>query len=155
MLKVIPLALLLLAAGTGRNALLGPEISAAFKDQTISGRYQSGYEFTETYAGDGKSKYWDPRGPMTGTWSIVGDLFCTFYDGGSLDGACFRVEKIGENCFDFFSAADSTEEAKAPTREPRYTARAAIDGKKSTCPVELQARRLPSPNLKPTPPHHA
>jgi hypothetical protein len=154
MLKLAPLALFLLAAATP-NWLPGPEIEAALKGQTISGRYASGFEFIETYAKDGTLSYWDPRGAATGTWSVAGDMFCTFYQAESFAGGCFRVEKIGGNCFDFFSAASSADEARSPPQTPRYTARASVNGRKSTCPVDMQARGAPTSGPESWAPHHA
>ena len=141
MLKEVLVAAVLLA-GTGPQALTGAEIIAAFEGATVTGAYADGTAFRESYATGGRIKYWDPRGDFTGNWSVTNNLFCTFYDatdgGSALSGGCFRVEKIGSNCFDFLVAAQSSEEALDPQAKPSYTARGSITGIASTCPDPLQ-----------------
>jgi hypothetical protein len=128
--------------GSEPAALSGPEIIAAFESKTITGSYADGMAFRESYHGNGRLNYQDPRGNFTGNWSITNNLFCTFYDqqsdGGSLAGGCFRIEKISGNCYDFLVAAGSNEEALNPSGKPGYTARASISGAASTCPSPLQ-----------------
>jgi len=118
-------------------ALDGPTIIAVFDSKTVAGAYADGLAFRETYMSGGGIGYWDPRGTATGQWSVVNNLFCTFYD--SMAGACFRIERVSANCFDYFAAADTEEQALAPDATPRYTARGSIKGQASTCPEELQA----------------
>lgn len=136
---------LLLAPATGQaagtapepRALPGPEIISLFAGVTITGAYADATPFRESYAAEGTLSYWDPRGPAAGQWSVVNNLFCTFYD--SLAGGCFRIEQVGANCFDFYAAASSEQEAATtPDQKPRYTARGSIAGKPSTCPDQLQ-----------------
>jgi hypothetical protein len=117
-------------------ALTGPEIIATFEGKTVTGAYADGTAVRETYLVGGAIDYWDPLyGNRTGQWSIVNSLFCTFYDG--MTGGCFRIERLSENCFDYFAQASSEQEALNPTDKPRYTARAFIEGKPSTCPDEV------------------
>ena len=113
----------------------GPAIITAFEGKTVSGAYASGLAVSETYALGGGISYWDPNSTTTGKWSVVNNLLCTFYD--NMEGGCFRIERLSQNCFDYFALADSEEEALNPSGKPRYTARAAIDGAPSTCPDEL------------------
>ncbi len=118
-------------------ALQGPQIIAMLEGKTLKGVYADGTPVRETYAVGGKiPDYLDSRQSATGTWSVVNNQLCTFYDG-EMAGGCFRVEKIGGNCFDYFAIASSVEEALTPTEKPRYTARAHIDGLPDTCPDEL------------------
>lgn len=117
-------------------AMSGPEIISVFEGKTVSGVYADGMAVRESYLVGGNITYWDPfYGSRTGQWSVVNNLFCTFYDG--MTGGCFRVERLSENCFDYLAQASSEQEALTPTDKPRYTARAFIEGKPSTCPDEV------------------
>ncbi len=118
-------------------ALQGPQIIALLEGKTLKGAYADGTPVRETYAVGGKiPDYLDARQSATGTWSVVNNQLCTFYDA-DMAGGCFRVEIIGTNCFDYFAIASSVEEALTPTDKPRYTARAHIEGLAETCPDEL------------------
>ncbi len=125
------------ALAVDSKILQGPQIIALLEGKTLKGAYADGTPVRETYAVGGKiPDYLDARQSATGTWSVVNNQLCTFYDA-DMAGGCFRVEKIGVNCFDYFAVASSVEEALAPTEKPRYTARAHIDGLPDTCPDEL------------------
>lgn len=117
--------------------LNGPDIIAAFEGKTVAGAYVDGLAVKETYAVGGSITYWDPRGEDTGTWSVMNNLFCTFYS--SMAGGCFRIVQVSGNCFDFYAMTTTPEEALAPKDKPAYTARASVQGAASTCPDELQA----------------
>lgn len=116
--------------------LQGPEIISTFDGKTVSGAYADGLAVRETYQVGGGISYWDPRGSSVGKWFVVNNQLCTFYEG--MPGGCFRVEKLGANCYDYYAVANSAEEALNPLEKPRYTARGAIEGAASTCPEELQ-----------------
>lgn len=116
--------------------LSGPEIITAFEGKAVAGAYADGLAVKETYAVGGAITYWDPRGEDTGTWSVMNNLFCTFYS--AMAGGCFRIVQVSGNCFDFYAMTTSEEEALAPKDKPDYTARAAVQGTPSTCPDELQ-----------------
>lgn len=116
--------------------MAGPELITTFDGRTVSGAYHDGVPVRESYAVGGGITYWDSHwGDKTGTWSVVNGLFCTFYDG--MAGGCFRVERLGSNCFDFLAAASSEEEALQPGLRQDYTARVSIEGAESSCPEEL------------------
>lgn len=135
-----PLALLLLAtaqtAPPKPKLLKGPEIIAAFEGKTVTGAYHDGLAFRESYLSGGKIDYWDPRAASAGNWSVVNNLFCTFYT--SMVGGCFSVIQVSANCFDFYAAADNEQQALEDTLRADYTARGAIQGTASTCPDDLQ-----------------
>lgn len=118
-------------------ALDGPTIIKVFDGKSVSGVYADGTAVKETYKVGGRIDYWDPYRATTGTWSVVNNLLCTFYDDGEMSGGCFRVEQVSANCFDYFALAGSTTEALTPQGKPRYTARASIEGVPETCPDEL------------------
>jgi hypothetical protein len=136
--SVATLALLVLVASPPLTPrpLDGAAIISAFEGKTLTGAYGDGRPFRETYDAGGAIDYWDPFGAASGQWSVKNNLFCTFYDG--MDGACFRIEQIGANCFDFYAAADTLEQAETPSPKPRYTARGSATDKPSTCPEEVQ-----------------
>lgn len=117
--------------------LSGPEIITAFEGRTVAGAYHDGLAVRETYAVGGAISYWDPRGPDTGQWSVMNNLFCTFYT--SMAGGCFRIVQVSANCFDFYALADTANDALNPKDKPAYTARAAVQGTASTCPEDLQS----------------
>ena len=112
----------------------GEEIVAAFHDATIEGRYSGGRPFTETYRADGRIEYLDGGRTMGGRWSVTEGTLCTIYDTDPT-GGCFRVAKVGSNCFEFYFVS-RTEEA-APGKDgdpPEWTARGALAGKTEACP---------------------
>jgi hypothetical protein len=118
-------------------ALDGPAIIKTFEGKTVKGVYADGTPVQETYFLGGKIDYWDSTRTAKGNWSVVNNLFCTFYDETSMNGGCFRVEKVNSNCYDYYALAESETEALTPTDKPRYTARAHIVGLPDTCPVDL------------------
>jgi hypothetical protein len=118
-------------------ALDGPSIIRIFDGKSVSGAYADGTPVKETYKTGGGIDYWDPYRATTGTWSVVNNLLCTFYNDDLMSGGCFRVEQVSANCFDYFALAGSTTEALNPAEKPRYTARASIEGIAETCPDEL------------------
>ena len=81
----------------------GDDIKSTFAGSAFDGVYADSSPWKETYNSDGSIDYSDRFGPRKGEWSIrsVGD-FCTYYTDGS--GACWRVERVSENCFRFYVA---------------------------------------------------
>ncbi len=114
------------AAGAGKR-LTEPEIVAAFTDITLDGVYYDGSYFTETYHEDGSIRYWDARAADSGEWSVQDDQFCTFYAG--QQGACFFVQRDGDNCFTFFEKDADTGELAAD-----WTSRGWNRERPPTCP---------------------
>jgi hypothetical protein len=121
------------------RTLSGPEIIAVLQLQTLQGIYADGTPFKETYRSDNLTDYSDLYRIETGNWSVVNNLFCTFYESHEMNGACFRVEQIANNCFDFYAAASTAEEARNPSKKIQYTARAHVTGKPDTCPAALSS----------------
>lgn len=136
----LPLAVLLLvdaaAVPPQPKLLKGPEIIAAFEGKTVAGAYHDGLAFRESYFSGGKIDYWDPNAASAGNWSVVNNLFCTFYT--TMTGGCFSIVQVSANCFDFYAAADSEQQALEAVPRADYTARGAVQGAPSTCPDELQ-----------------
>lgn len=121
----------------GPVALDGAAMIRIFEGKGVSGVYADGTPVRETYKLGGGIDYWDTIRSTTGTWSVVNNLLCTFYDDANMSGGCFRVEQVSANCFDYFALAGSTEEALKPSNKPRYTARAHVEGRPDTCPGDL------------------
>lgn len=121
---------------TGSGWMSGSDITLAFAGQTITGVYVTGLTFRESYRGDGRLDYIEPARRLSGRWSVVADTFCTLYDTVPT-GGCYRVQRIGDNCFEFYWAAadEGGAEDGSPTR-PRWTARGWRVDRLATCPAE-------------------
>jgi hypothetical protein len=122
---------------TAPRTLDGPSIIKIFDGQAVTGVYADATPVRESYKTGGGMDYWDPYRSTTGTWSVVNNQLCTFYNDAEMSGGCFRVEQVSANCFDYYAAATSTTEALTPSDKPRYTARASLVGIPETCPDEL------------------
>ena len=105
------------------------ELSATFSGMTMTGKYGDGMKFRETYHPDGSITYQDDASKDKGRWFVRGKLFCTFYE--ASDGACFSVQKSGENCYDYFT---EEEEDGNPSAEPgAWNSIGWDEAKPSTC----------------------
>lgn len=133
--------LTLLAAACGlvtpaaaiENWMQGHEIAEVFQGQTLEGRYASGKAFTERYQPDGRLEYLEGGSVTGGRWSVTEGTLCTIYDTDP-SGGCYRVSRVGENCYEFYFVART--EAAAPGPEnavPHWTARGALSGKGTAC----------------------
>lgn len=121
-----------LALDTG-NWMDGAGLSAAFKGKALSGEYASGRTFKEVYRDDGGLRYQDDMRESGGHWSVSSGTFCTIYDDDPA-GGCFRVQKTGANCFEFYFVARTEDKAPGPAdREPSWTARAWLADQEPTC----------------------
>jgi hypothetical protein len=108
-------------------------LNLTFSGKTIEGHYADGGTFVERYDGDGRLNYKDARRETFGRWSVQSGTFCTIYD---LDpsGGCYRVTQVSDNCFEFYFAARTVEQAQeGPSDKPSWTARGWIRGQASTC----------------------
>lgn len=121
-------------AGAEPLWLKGDEISSALAGKTLEGRYATGRAFTERYRADGRVEYFEPGGVTAGgRWSITAGTFCTIYDGDS-SGGCFLVARVARNCFEFFFATRTEEDAmRRKADEPSWTARGSVAGEASAC----------------------
>jgi hypothetical protein len=109
------------------------DIRAAFAGVTIEGIYASEVTFVESYAADGRIEYTEARRKMTGQWSVVNAQFCTIYDG-AVTGGCFRVVRLGDNCFEFyFQSRDEQKAAEPDPGKPSWTAQGWRKDEKATC----------------------
>jgi hypothetical protein len=122
------------AAATAAAKWMGDaDIKAAFAGTTIEGVYSNGETFDESYMANGRIDYVEARRKLSGHWSVVNAQFCTIYDT-SPTGGCFRVTRIGPNCFEFyFQTRDEKQAAEPDPGQPSWTARGWRKGEKATC----------------------
>ena len=131
--KVLAAVLLTPIAATAETWLAEAEILNALAGKTIEGRYASGLAFIERYLPDGRIEYFESGRSIGGHWSVTSGTLCTIYDLDSA-GGCFRVTRVGANCFEFYFAARSEAAAPGPEgSEQRWTARGSVSGEKSAC----------------------
>lgn len=133
----LALAASLPAPGRSEQAWLSDaDIRAAFDGATIAGHYADGRTFTETYQRDGRLAYTDERLQSIGHWSATAGTLCTIYDGDSA-GGCFRVARVGLNCYEFFFVTRTEDAAPGPPgATPAWTARAIVEGRPGGCNPE-------------------
>ena len=114
--------------------MTGAALRANFAGTTIDGIYIDKREFREQYFPDGRLDYKESTGThWTGHWSVIGNLFCTIYDV-SGTGGCFRVHRVGDNCYEFYFQTRTEEEARrAPPDKPSWTAQAWRTNAPATC----------------------
>jgi hypothetical protein len=121
------------AGGETHNWLAGDAITKALAGKTIEGSYASGRVFTESYLKDGGVEYTEGGTSMGGHWSVTAGTLCTIYDDDPT-GGCFRVAKVGANCFEFYFAARTEEAAPGPEDgKPKWTARGSVPGEGAAC----------------------
>jgi hypothetical protein len=114
------------------------EIRELFAGKAIDGYYANGKLFAESYGEDGRVDYQEPGQSFSGRWSVTADTLCTIYDGNT-SGGCFRVRRASLNCFEFYFAARTEEEAVAPPDAPQWAARGWITDQESTCTEDVNA----------------
>ena len=108
-------------------------LAEAFSGTTIDGHYADGRTFEERYHRDQRIDYVEPGRESSGRWSVAAGAFCTIYNDDPT-GGCYRVRRIGKNCFEFYFVARSVSEAVVrPLDTPAWTARGWRRGETSTC----------------------
>lgn len=121
-------------AETGTLWMKEQALDKAFRGKTIEGHYSDGRIFKERYDPDGALYYKDDKRVHYGRWSLQAGTFCTIYNFDT-SGGCYRVHKLGPNCFEFYFAVRTTQEAKnGDGGTPSWTARAWRSDEASTCP---------------------
>lgn len=108
-------------------------IAAELGGKTLEGRYANGRAFTETYGDDGRLHYLEPGATLGGRWSVRAGTLCTIYDT-EPTGGCYRVGKVGANCFEFYFVARTEAAAPGPDGlKPSWTAQGSIAGQGRAC----------------------
>ncbi len=129
---------LVIFAGGWVQGFAGPvwmsdaDLTATFAGHAISGEYENGDTFDEAYVADGTVRYADARRTSSGKWSVRAGTFCTIYDDDPA-GGCYRVQKAGDNCFEFHFVARTEEQAGKALGKPAWTARGWFPSKPKTC----------------------
>jgi hypothetical protein len=111
-------------------------LNRTFSGKSIEGHYADGATFTESYDSDGHLSYSDERRQTAGRWSLQAGTFCTIYDADP-SGGCYRVQKVSANCFEFYFAARTVEQAQRGGDRPSWTARGWIKDEASSCPDQV------------------
>lgn len=110
-----------------------PELRTVFAGKQIDGHYENGKVFQERYLANGRLEYSEAERRTGGRWSVQSGTFCTIYDTDPA-GGCFRVHRVGSNCFEFYFVARTEDEAARPERRtPDWTARGWVSDQPSTC----------------------
>lgn len=101
MRNLLPMLLMATAANAETGQwLTSADITYMLVGRDISGFYQNGARFSETYRRVGKIEYRDDASRLQGSWSQKGDQFCTLYD--KSPGGCYRMKLLGPNCFEYW-----------------------------------------------------
>ncbi len=108
------------------------EIDSRFRGTAIDGHYASGRTFSESYGRDGRLEYRERDRHTRGRWSVEAGAFCTIYDQDPT-GGCYRVRRVGGNCFEFYFVARTEEQARRDPNAPSWTARGWINTVPATC----------------------
>lgn len=108
------------------------EIDAQFRGVAIDGHYASGRTFSESYGRDGRLEYRERDRHTRGRWSIEAGTFCTIYDQDPT-GGCYRVKRVGGNCFEFYFVARTEEQVRRDPGAPSWTARGWVKSAPATC----------------------
>lgn len=127
----------LLVTGPARGGttpwLADSDIQSTLAGKTIEGRYADGKAFTESYLPDGRIEYLDGGKKIGGHWSVTAGTLCTIYDVDPT-GGCYRVTRVGPNCFEFYFASRTEIAAPGPEGStPSWTARGSVSGERAAC----------------------
>jgi len=87
-----------------RNAMSRDEIVAAFANRQLSGVYPSGLPWSELIRSDGTSDYREGKRRREGRWWMRAHNFCFSYPP-PMSGGCFRVVRIGSNCYELYAVS--------------------------------------------------
>lgn len=115
-----------------RNAMNRDDIIAAFVDQQLSGVYPSGAPWSELVRSDGTSDYREGANRREGRWWMQNDNFCFRYDL-PLSGGCFRVVRIGANCYELYAVNPGQEAVSGPQVGANWNGRMWRDDAAPTC----------------------
>lgn len=120
-------------SNTGTSAWMSDvDLRAQFRGVEIDGHYASGRTFSEAYHANGRLDYRERDRETRGRWSVEAGAFCTIYDTDS-SGGCYRVKRVGRNCFEFYFVARTEEQARQDPNRPSWTARGWRKSEAATC----------------------
>lgn len=118
--------------GVERHAMSRDEVVAAFVDQQLSGVYPSGTPWSELIRADGTSDYREGGNRREGRWWMQRDDFCFRYDL-PLSGGCFRVVRLGSNCYELYAVNPGQEAVPGPRTGANWNGRMWRDDAAPTC----------------------
>lgn len=123
------------ALATAEKWMSDQELRDAFSGATVDGHYGNGQQFRESFDTGGRLSYTDAHRSSEGNWSVETGTLCTIYDTDP-SGGCFRVKKVGGNCYEFFFVARTENKARTDPLRPSWTARGSIAGEPGKCAEE-------------------
>ncbi|NOU08341.1 MAG: hypothetical protein HOO99_19375 [Hyphomicrobiaceae bacterium] len=88
------------------------EIKRDVVGSDFAGHYADGRPWQEHYHVDEKLVYTEAGRSVDGYWTLKEGMFCTLYRG-ALSGGCWRLKRIGTNCFEFYDAGAADRGAAA------------------------------------------
>jgi hypothetical protein len=115
-----------------RNAMNRNEIVAAFANRQLSGIYPSGLPWSELIRSDGTSDYREGERRREGRWWMRGHNFCFSY-APPMSGGCFRVVRIGTNCYELYAVNPGDGPSPAPGADEDWNGRMWRDDVPPTC----------------------
>lgn len=108
-------------------------IRAELVDRKLAGEYPSGVAWAEEINGDGTSDYAEGSIRSRGRWTLSQSLFCFRYEA-PLAGGCFRMIKLGANCYELYVERDFALPLPAPRdRSVAWNGRMWRTTEKATC----------------------
>lgn len=120
------------AEGNAGSWMSDSDLSRQFGGVEIDGHYASGRTFSEAYRADGRLEYRERDRQTRGRWSVEAGSFCTIYDADA-SGGCYRVKRVGRNCFEFYFVARTEMQARQDPNRPSWTARGWVKSEAATC----------------------
>lgn len=109
------------------------DIRRELVDQKLAGIYPSTVAWSEHIRADGTSDYEEAGIRSPGRWTVEGPLFCFMYDA-PLAGGCFRMIKLGANCYELYVEREAY---AFPSERPRegiaWNGRMWRTAEKATC----------------------
>lgn len=134
--KIVGIGLVLAASLPARASsdwMPDEDLKTSFGGKSIDGHYADGMKFSERYEADGRVVYREGGSERPGHWSVQAGSFCTIYDNDA-GGGCFRVRRVGLNCYEFYFVARTEAEAREPEpKRPAWTARGWLISEPSSC----------------------
>jgi hypothetical protein len=103
--------------GLSSSWMTADAIRSEFSGQALAGIYPSGIAWNEDIFADGTSDYREGTVRRPGQWWLTAREFCFRYLQPGV-GGCFRIVKIGANCYELYSFGSELGQQEAPPRTP-------------------------------------
>lgn len=115
-LAVILIAAATAAAADSRAWMGEAAIRAELTNRRLSGIYPNSISWSEEIFTDGTTDYVEAGLRSRGRWTLKGSLFCFKYDQPMM-GGCFRMIKIGSNCYELYVEREDGQTPPVPRRD--------------------------------------